>query len=177
VEAGAEVFGYAPDEEGWREARVLSASELVNPGEHAGGGGLAVGAADDEALAVGEEFVVDERGHRRHRDALVEDDFELRVAARDGVADDDEVGCGLEVGGAVGLEDGDALGAELVGHGWVGGGIRARHAVAVDTEHAGEGGHGRAADADEVDVSLLGHEIREAEIRRFRCEPELRLFG
>ncbi len=71
---------------------VGAAGDFVDPGEHAGGGGLAVGAADDEALAVGEELVVDERGHGGHGDALVEDDFELGVAAGDGVADDDEVG-------------------------------------------------------------------------------------
>ena len=127
VEAGAEVFGYATDEEGGGEGGVGAAGYFVDPGEHAGGGGFAVGAGDDEALAVGEELVVDEGGHGGEGDArvggAVEDELEFGVAAGDGVAYDDEVGGGLEVGGAVGFEDGDALGAELVGHGRVGGGV------------------------------------------------------
>ncbi len=44
------------------------------------------------------------------------------------------------------------MGAELVGHGRVGGGVGAGDAVALGAEHAGERGHRGAADADEVDV-------------------------
>jgi hypothetical protein len=45
LEAGAEVFGYATDEEGWVKRWVFATGDLVDPGEHAGGGGFAVGAA------------------------------------------------------------------------------------------------------------------------------------
>ncbi len=156
AEAGAEVFGDASDEEGRREREMGAAGDFVDPGEHAGGGGLAVGSADDETLAVGEEFVVDEGGHGGHGDAGVEYEFEFGVAARDGVADDDEVGTRVEVGGAEGLHDGDAQLAELVGHGWVRGGVGAGDVVSLGAQHAGEGGHRGAADADEVDV-LCAH--------------------
>ncbi len=137
-EAGAEVFGYASDEEGWGEGGVLAAGDLEDPGEHAGCGGFSVGSDDDEGLACGEELVVEDGGHGGEGDAVVEDEFELGVAAGDGVADDDEVGAGGEVGLGVGLEDGDAEGGELVAHGRVGCGVGAGDAVSLLLEHACE---------------------------------------
>ncbi len=98
------------------------------------------------------EFVVEHPGHGGEWKAAVEDGFELRVAARDGVADDDEVGRGIEVGFREGLGDGDTEGAELVGHGRVGGLVGAGDAMALELKQAGERGHGGAADSDEVDV-------------------------
>ena len=111
LEAGAEVFGDAADEEGWGEGGVGAAGDLVDPGEHAGGGGLAVGAGDDEATRGwrgtrrGGGRPCEVKGMRWSRTY-----FELGVAAGDGVADDDEVGARVEVGFGVGLEDGDAHG-------------------------------------------------------------------
>ena len=150
-----EVLGESTDEERRGELRLRAGGYLVDPGQHACGGGLAVGAGDDEGFAVGQELVVEERGHGGEGDALVEDEFELRVAARDGVTDDDEVGARGEVGLGVGLVDGDVEVGELDRHGWVGGGVGAGDAVSQLLEHAGEGGHGGAADSDEMDVFRL----------------------
>ena len=104
-EGGAEVLGDASDEEGWGELGVVAGGDFVDPGEHAGGRGLAVGSGHDEGLAVGEELVVEEGGHAGEGDALVEDGFQLRVAAGYGVADDDEVGARIEISLVVGLAD------------------------------------------------------------------------
>ena len=87
AEAGAEVFGYASDQEGGGEVRVSSAGYFVNPGEHAGGGGLAVGAAELRGargwLGISSwiSAAMEVMGMRLSRD-----EFELGVAAGDGVA-------------------------------------------------------------------------------------------
>ncbi len=94
LKAGAEVLRYATDEEGRLERRIFARRDLINPREHAGGGGLAVGAGDDERFAAGEKFFAQQRGHGGEGNALVEDAFDFGIAARERVADDDEVGRG-----------------------------------------------------------------------------------
>src|SRR6185437_488473 len=63
VEAGAEIFGDAADEERRLPAgsggAVHAGGRLEDPRKHAGGGGFAVRSADDEALAALQKFVVD----------------------------------------------------------------------------------------------------------------------
>ena len=63
-----------------------------------------------------EEVIADRFGQRAIPDLAIEDLFELRVASRDGVADDDEIELGADVIGAVALERGDALLNEKVAH-------------------------------------------------------------
>ena len=94
LEAGAEVFCDAADEERRLERGILARGDLVNPRQHAGGGGFAVGSGDDERLAADEKLFAQQRGHRGEGNALVEDALDFRVAARERVADDDEIGRG-----------------------------------------------------------------------------------
>ena len=110
-------------------------------------------AGDDEGLAIGKEFVVEQGGHGGEGDAAVENAFDFRIAARERVADDDEVRGGLEVGFGVGFEDGNAEGPEQVSHGRIRGLVGAGDAMALELEKAGERCHGRAADAAEMNVT------------------------
>ena len=157
LKAGAEVFRDAADEEGWLERGILARGDLVDPRQHAGGGGFAVRAGDDERLAAGEKFLVQQRGHGGEGNALVEDALDFRVAARERIADDDEIGRGIEIGFGVGLEDRDAERAQQIAHGRIGGFVGAGDAMALQLQQAGQRGHGGAADADEMNVTSGGH--------------------
>ena len=66
--------------------------------------GLAVRAGDDDRPRAPEEVLADRLGQRAVADLAIEHLLELGVAARDGVADDDEVEVGGDVLGAVAVE-------------------------------------------------------------------------
>ena len=153
LEAGAEVFSDAADEKRGLERGMFARGDLVDPGEHAGGGGFAVGSGDDERFAAGEEFFAQERGHGGEGNALVEDALDFRIAAGERIADDDEIGSGVEIRFGVGLEDGNAERAKQIAHGRIGSFVRTGDAMALELQQAGERGHGRAADADEMNVA------------------------
>ena len=133
-------------------------ARVKDPGEHGSGRGLAVGSGDDEDFRATKEFIVQQlraasrtgcagRGRarvrrcrarwrcRRRRD---------RAGVRDSLAAN---------GWATGIPEV----AEKIGHGRIGGGVGAGDAKSALLEHAGERGHGGAADADEVDVFWIGH--------------------
>ena len=93
------------------------------------------------------------RGHGGEGNALVEDALDFRIAARERVADDDEIGRGREVRFGVGLEDGNAERAEQIAHGRIGGLVGAGDAMALQLKQAGERSHGGAADAAEMNVA------------------------
>ncbi len=97
LEAGAEVLRDAADEERRLKRGIGARGDLVDPREHAGGGGFAVGSGDDEGLAAFEEFFAQQRGHGGERNTLVEDALDLGIAARKRIADDDEIGKGIDV--------------------------------------------------------------------------------
>ena len=160
LEARAEVFCDASDEEGGFEGRVFTRGGLVDPREHAGGGGFAVGSCDDERRAAAEEFFAQQCGHGGEGNALVEDALDFRIAARERVADNHEIGRGREVRFGVRLEDGDAERMEQIAHGRIGGLVGAGDAMALELEQPCKRGHGRAADADEMDMTgRRGHRV------------------
>ncbi len=96
LKAGAEVFRDAADEERGLERGIFARGNLVDPGQHAGGGGFAVGSGDDEGFAACEKLLAQQRGHGGEGNALVEDALDFGIAARERVADDDEIGRGIE---------------------------------------------------------------------------------
>ena len=65
--------------------------DLVNPRQHAGGGGFAVRAGDHQRLAAYKKFFAQQRGHRGEGNALVEHALHFGIAARERIADDDQV--------------------------------------------------------------------------------------
>ena len=165
LKAGAEVLCDAADEERGLERGIFARGDLVDPGQHAGGGGFAVGSGDDEGLAAREELLAQERGHGGEGNALVEDALDLGIAAGERVADDDEIGRGREIRFGVGLEDGNAERAEQIAHGRIGGLVGAGDAMAPKLQEAGQRGHGRAADAAEMDVARTMRSLASPPVR------------
>ena len=87
---------------------------------------------------------------------MIEDIFRLRVTARDGVADDHEVGFRFQILFRVPVHDGDILGGEKRRHRLIDILVGAGDGKAL-VEHRGSSGrHGRAADAGEMDGFDLG---------------------
>jgi len=85
--SAGEVEGNSADEPAGMEACLFKKES-----EHGGGGGLAVGAGDDEIASFIEEPTAEEFGEGDKRNAVGEDGFEFGVPAGEGVADDGEVG-------------------------------------------------------------------------------------
>ena len=147
----AEIFGDTADE----EIRMLS-RHVEDPGEHGGGGGFSVRAADDDGMLAGEKFFFEDFGQRAMRELAVEHLFDFHIAARNGIADDDKIRRGSEI---LGVERGSVLDAERFekrGGGRIHAGVRARDFVAAFAKHASEGRHGGAADTNHVNVFHFG---------------------
>jgi hypothetical protein len=86
--------------------------------------------------AAHEELLVHESRHRSEGDALIQYALDLGIAARECVADDDQIGRGQIGGGVevplgVGLHHRNAQPAEQVAHGRISRLVRARDAVAL----------------------------------------------
>ena len=90
--AAAEVFRESAD----HETRIAP-GVAEQPGEHGRGGGFAVGAGDDEVAFAAQEELLHDLGQGMIEELAVERGLGLRVAARDGVADDDHVGVRRDV--------------------------------------------------------------------------------
>ena len=123
-----------------------------HPGQHGGGGCLAVGSGHDQvALAPEKEFL---HGFRQTHvaQAGVEHCFHFNVAAAHGVADDHHVGVCRDVGGVVALENLNALILEESGHGRVDIGIGAGYHVALSCHGRCNGPHGGATYSEKVNV-------------------------
>ena len=71
-------------------------------------------------------------------------------------------GAGSRFDFSVGLEDRNAERAEQIAHGRIGGLVGARDAMALQLKKAGQRGHGRAADADEMNVARRLQSLRTA---------------
>ena len=99
---------------------------------------------------------------RTERDALIENLLQFDVAARDGVANDDQIGTRLQILGIEGLCHRNAEFMQEIGHRWIGGGIGPAYTEAALLQHSGERRHGRAANADQVNVFSLGHSSRQS---------------
>ena len=70
---------------------------LEHPRQQRGGGGLAVRAGDDDGAFAANEKLAQQIRQRTKPQLVVETEFRLRIAARNGVADDDEVGLVREI--------------------------------------------------------------------------------
>jgi hypothetical protein len=111
-----------------------------------------VRAGDGEDVATGEDLLGEPLRPTRVARASVEDRFHQRVAARDRVADDEEVGRQLQLVGVVAFDQLDAEGLELVAHWRVDVGVAAGHPVPGLARECGQSAHERAADAEDVQV-------------------------
>ena len=102
-----------------------------------------------------EKLLAQQGGHRGEGNALVENAFHLGIAARERVADDNQIGRGIEIGFGVGLENGNAERAKQIAHGRIGSLVRAGDAMALQLQKSGERGHGGAADSAQMNVAGL----------------------
>ena len=91
----AEVLGYAADEKSRLETAVLQ-----QPGEHGGGGGLAVRAGHGQHPLVPQHVLVQPLRAGDIGQVAIEDRLHQRVAARDDVADDEQIGLEITCWGA-----------------------------------------------------------------------------
>ena len=62
---------------------------------------------DDQHFLAAQKFVVQQLRQRTERNALVEDVFEFDIAARHGIADDDQIGPRIEISGVEWLRHGN----------------------------------------------------------------------
>src|SRR5262245_33305537 len=86
--------------------------------------------------------------HRAVAKTLVEHIFDFRIAARNRVADYDEIGMRLQMFGFVSLIDRYAERFELCRHRRIDVLIRSGNFITLCLEHSGKRSHSRAADAD-----------------------------
>ena len=148
----AEVLCHAADEERRLQRRILRGCELVDPRQHAGGGGLAVRARDDQRFAAHQELLAQQGGHRGEGNPLIEYALDFWIASGERVADDDEIRGWFEIGFGVRFQNGDAEPAQQVAHGRIGSLVGAGDAMSPQLEQPGQRRHGGAADATEVNV-------------------------
>ena len=111
-----------------------------------------MGAGDGEHVAAGEHLLGQPLRPARVARAGVEDRFHQRVAARDRVADDEEVGRERQLVGVVAFDQLDAEGLELVAHRRVDVGVAAGDPVPGLARQRGQPAHEGAADAEDVQV-------------------------
>src|SRR5262249_21457362 len=148
VAAVAEIGGDTTDQKIGAAARGLE-----DPCEHGGGGGLAMRAGNDNRSVARDEIFLEQLGHGAIRDGVGEDSLDFGIASRDGVADDGEIGGGLEIFLAIAFKPRDAERTEKSGCGWIDVDVRTGDVESALFEHAGDGGHGCSGDAEQVDVA------------------------
>ena len=128
---------------------------------------LAVRAGDDDRPRAPQKVLADRFGQRAVPDLPIEHFLELGIAARDRVADDDQVEIGGDVLRPIAGERRNAFGREKVAHRRIDVLIRSADVEALPLQHRGERRHRRAADADEVD--RLAHWTAASSMTRRGC--------
>ena len=125
---------------------------LKNPREHRCRGRFPVRATHDDGVFAGKKFFFEDFRQRFVNQLAVEHFLHFDIAAGDGVANHDQVGGRREMRG---VELGVVRNAERFeknGGGRIYAGVGTGHAKAAFAQHSGERRHGRAANANHVDV-------------------------
>jgi len=143
----AKILGDAADE----EIRLFP-GHMKNPGEHGGGGGFAVSAADDDRVPSRQEFFFEDFGKGAIRQLAIENFLHLDIAAGNGVADNNEIRRRSQMRGIEHAGIRDAQGFKERRSGRIDAGVGTGDAIATLAQHSRKRSHRRAADADHVDV-------------------------
>ena len=153
----AEVQRHPADQESRVEPRVCE-----HPGEHARGGGLAMGAGHAQYPTPPQQVGLEPFGAGTVGQTLIQHVFDCRDAAAHSVADDHHVRCRVQVRGVVTLHQGDPRGLELGTHRRIDVGIGTGHAMAQGAGELGDAAHEGAADSKyvQVHVGLLSRVIQ-----------------
>ncbi len=113
--------------------------------------GLAMRASDDNRARIPEKVIAHSFRERAVTDLPLQDALELGVASRNRVPDHDEVDVRCDVLGSVSAERRDSLLDQEIAHRRIHILIGALDVVPSTLEQRRERGHGRAADADQMD--------------------------
>ena len=104
-----------------------------------------------------QKFFVQDLRQRAERNALVENVFQFNVAARNRVSHHHHIWPRIEIGGRKRLGHRNIQRSQEVRHGRICSRVRAGHAKTALLEHAGQGRHGGAANADQVYMPFIAH--------------------
>src|SRR4029077_5549302 len=126
--------------------------DVKNPSKHRGGSRLTVSSADNDRFVSGNEKILKKLCHRAVRDFLIEDIFQLRIAASDHVADNYKIGRGLKIFLAIAVAPPYSQRIEQGRCRRINADVRASDSIAPLLEHPGNGRHRRAGDTQQVNV-------------------------
>ena len=118
-----------------------------------GGCGFAVRAADHERRFVTQEKVGQRLGHGEIGQGQTPKLYGFRVYGPHHIADNHQIRLRVQVLGQKALLHRNVQAGQKIRHGRIDILIRARDVEAPGLEHPGQGGHGRAADADQVNMT------------------------
>ena len=141
------VLWHAADQEAGGQPGILE-----DPGQHRGGGGLAVRAGDGQHPLVAQHRLGQPLRAGHVGQPTVKDRLHQRVAAADHVADHIHVGLRLQLRRVPALRQGDTQLLELGAHRRVDVGVATGNGVARLLGDGGDAAHEGAADAEDVDV-------------------------
>ena len=150
-ETGAEIFRNSTHQKRW-----IAPCILEDPSRHAGGCGLAMSPRNHQGVVATDEFLVNQFRHGDKGDALIEQVLKLRIAARNGIADHHHVGsrdrdcCSLK--GSQTTMPSASRNVDIGGYASF---VGAAHIQSPCLQHAGQRGHGRTADSDQMDATCL----------------------
>ncbi len=152
--AAAEIDRYPADEKSGIEPRASQ-----HPGSQRRRGRLSVRARDHQRLARADQKSAQRLRERDVGDILLEHRLRFRIAARYGVADDDQIRSGRDMLGAEARKDIDADVRQVRAHGRINILIRARHPVAAGLKQAGERRHADAANRDQMNMAARRRKV------------------
>lgn len=139
------------------EERGIQSGALEHPGEQRRGGGLAVGAGDDQRAFPAQKAFLEQLRQGAITQLVLQHEFCLRIPARNRVADHHQIRAMGEVGFRITRARNDPAGRQEGGHGRINDVlVGTGHGIAAFAQGDGNAGHGRAADANEMDALKIG---------------------
>ena len=142
-----EVAGHTTDEETGLEFGIFQ-----HPGQHAGGGGLAMGARDGQYPAILQHVFQQPLGARDIGQVAIQHILHTRVATAHGIADHHQIRRRIELGRIIALGQLDALLLELGAHGGIDVGIGAGDSITQLFCQHRQTTHKGAADPENVNM-------------------------
>src|SRR5262245_48396353 len=111
-------------------------------------------------MVTADETLFHDRRHRRVIELLVQGMFELRVASSDRVANYYDIGAGIQILGAVAVENRDPELLKLYGHWRINVFIRAGDPITSPNQHAGKRRHSGSANSYQVVMPVRQTQLR-----------------
>ena len=144
----------------------LETGILEDPGEHAGGGGLAMGARYGQYPAPLQHMFRQPLGTRGIGQPLIEQVLHRRIAPRHGVAHHHHIRRRLQVLGPIALHQLDAGRCQLGAHGGIDIGVRSADLMAQRPGQQGDTAHERSADTEDMEMHQIATGKKRAAINQ-----------